>query len=79
MTNLQNPTGVSVSDEDIEKLANIAVSKRAWLCIDEVYREFMDDLSGTTAFGIADNILVASSLGKVYGAGTRQDRVRRQQ
>lgn len=41
MTNLQNPTGVSVSDEDIEKLADIAASKGAWLCIDEVYREFM--------------------------------------
>ncbi len=69
MTNLQNPTGVSVSDEDIEKLADIAASKGAWLCIDEVYREFMDDLNGTTAFGVADNILVASSLGKVYGLG----------
>ncbi len=69
MTNLHNPTGKFISDEDIERMADIAASKSAWLLIDEVYREFMDDLTGTTAFGVADNILVTSSLGKVYGLG----------
>jgi aspartate/methionine/tyrosine aminotransferase len=69
MTNLHNPTGICISDRNIEQMADIAASKGAWLCIDEVYREFMDELAGTTAYGTADNIVVVSSLGKVYGLG----------
>ncbi len=69
LTNLHNPTGIFLSDEEVVRLAGIAASKGAWLLIDEVYREFLDDCRGTTAFGLADNILVSSSLGKVYGLG----------
>jgi len=69
LTNLHNPTGHFLTDDEIIRLAEIAASKGAWLLIDEVYREFLDDYRGTTAFGLADNILITSSLGKVYGLG----------
>ncbi len=69
LTNLHNPTGQFLSNGEITRLAGIAASKGAWLLIDEVYREFLDDYRGTTAFGLADNILTSSSLGKVYGLG----------
>ena len=69
LTNLHNPTGAFIHDEDISRLAEIAAEKGAWLLVDEVYREFLDGGRGTTVFGLADNILVASSLCKVYGLG----------
>jgi aspartate/methionine/tyrosine aminotransferase len=69
ITNLHNPTGSALSDEVIGNMAGIAAARGAWLLIDEVYREFLDEFAGTTAFQLADNIVVASSLGKVYGLG----------
>ncbi len=69
LTNLHNPTGMFLFDDEVVRLAEIAASKGAWLFIDEVYREFLDEYRRTTTFGLADNILTSSSLGKVYGLG----------
>jgi aspartate/methionine/tyrosine aminotransferase len=69
LTNPHNPTGQFLADDEVIRLAERAAAKGAWLLIDEVYRGFLDGKRATTAFGLADNILVSSSLGKVYGLG----------
>lgn len=67
MTNLHNPSGVWLSPEELRAVAGAAARKGAWLFIDEVYLEFMPGASARTAFGLADNIITAASLTKVFG------------
>lgn len=67
MTNLHNPSGVWLSPAEIRAVAGVAARKGAWLFIDEVYLEFMPGEAARTAFGLADNILTAASLTKVFG------------
>lgn len=67
MTNLHNPSGVWLSPDEIRAVAGAAARKGAWLFIDEVYLEFMPGGEARTAFGLADNIIAAASLTKVFG------------
>ncbi len=69
LTNLHNPSGALLSDSLIKSLAEIAAAGGASLLIDEVYRDFVQAEKGRTSFHLADNIMVISSLGKVYGLG----------
>jgi aspartate/methionine/tyrosine aminotransferase len=64
VSNLHNPTGALLEDEAIVELAR-AISPVP-LLVDEVYRDLVD-APGKTAFHLAPNIVVTSSLTKVYG------------
>jgi aspartate/methionine/tyrosine aminotransferase len=68
LTNLHNPTGQLASDAALAAIAVAAEAVGARVLIDEVYLELMFR-SGTarTAFGLAGNIVVTSSLTKAYG------------
>lgn len=67
ISNLHNPTGALLDDAAILALAN-AIAPIP-LLIDEVYRDLVepDGKRGVTAFHLASNIIVTSSLTKVYG------------
>jgi aspartate/methionine/tyrosine aminotransferase len=74
ITNLHNPGGVRASDEEILAVARIAEQSGAYLIVDEVYAPFdsMCDAGGRwdgSARRLAANIIVVSSLTKVYGVG----------
>lgn len=67
LSNLHNPSGVKLSPERVTELAGIASGRGADVLIDEVYLEFDSGPAPRTAFGSADNIIVISSLTKVFG------------
>jgi len=72
LTNLHNPSGVRLGPEDVRTLAGVAGRHGALLLADEVYLEFLAAESPRTSFGLADNIIVISSLTKAFGlAGLR--------
>ena len=75
LTNLHNPGGVRTSDETLSAIARIADAYGAHVLVDEVYAPFdaACDASGTWTGGarnLAPNIVVTSSLTKVYGLGS---------
>ena len=67
MTNLHNPSGVWLSPDEIRAIAAAAARRGAWLFIDEVYLEFMPGAAARTGFGLAENVITAASLTKVFG------------
>ncbi len=73
VTNLHNPSGHWMTPAKVQAVAGRAARVGAALIVDEVYADFakaVDDanpLAGRTAAGLADNILCASSLTKVFG------------
>ncbi|UCE40956.1 MAG: pyridoxal phosphate-dependent aminotransferase [Candidatus Aminicenantes bacterium] len=67
LTNLHNPSGVLFSRSFLSEAVLSAQEKGIPVVIDEIYLEFMD--SEPTAFHLADNVLVISSLTKVFGLG----------
>ncbi len=72
LTNLHNPSGVSLSPSMLKNMAEIAKKRGVFLVVDEVYLEFLNGDVGQTSFHLADNIIVISSLTKVFGlAGLR--------
>lgn len=64
ITEPHNPSGVLSPREDVAALARIAGSRGALLLINEVYRGYTD---GPTYHGAAENIVVVSSLSKLFG------------
>ena len=74
VTNLHNPSGVRTPDDVLAKVAEIAAKRGAPLLVDEVYAPFdtMADRAGRwggSARRLAPNVVVTSSLTKVYGLG----------
>jgi aspartate/methionine/tyrosine aminotransferase len=64
ITEPHNPSGALARPEDISALAGIAAAKGALLVINEVYRGYADR---STYHGTAENIVVVSSLSKLFG------------
>lgn len=69
LTNLHNPSGVRLSRETIRRVGAEAAERGAMVFVDEIYLEYADDGARTTAFGLGENVIAASSLTKVYGLG----------
>lgn len=69
LTNLHNPSGVLAGREDLRALAEGTEARGVSLVVDEVYQEFLPPGEDRTAFDLAPNVVVISSLTKVYGLG----------
>jgi aspartate/methionine/tyrosine aminotransferase len=67
MTNLHNPSGVLLSRSLLEQMAHLAAAKKVNIIVDEIYLEFLEN--EPTAFHLADNVIIISSLTKVFGLG----------
>jgi len=67
LTNLHNPSGVRLAPDEVSAVAAVSARHGAYVLIDEVYLEFEAGEGPPTAFGSVDNILVISSLTKVFG------------
>ena len=77
LTNLHNPGGVRSAAETLRAAARISERNGAHLLVDEVYAPFdaMCDAGGRwggSARLLAPNVVVASSLTKVYGLGAHR-------
>lgn len=68
ITNPHNPTGIMESDDTIMELAD-GVGEHVLIIVDEVYREWIPEDRGKTAALKRPNIVVTSSLTKVWGFG----------
>jgi len=69
LTNLHNPSGVLLRPSFLEKVVNLTQKRGVKLMIDEIYLEFLEGREARTSFHLADNIIVTSSLTKVFGLG----------
>ncbi len=69
LTNLHNPSGALLSRSDLKDLVKIASKRGAWVLIDEIYLEFLEGMESETSFTLEENIIVISSLTKVFGLG----------
>jgi aspartate/methionine/tyrosine aminotransferase len=67
VTNLHNPTSVLAPDAALREAADIAASVGATLLVDEVYLDAVYENTPRTSFHLASNVVVTSSLTKVYG------------
>jgi aspartate/methionine/tyrosine aminotransferase len=69
LTDLHNPSGAHLPDEDFESLRELATAHGATILVDEVYRDFLPG-AVSTAYRAGDpSVVVTSSLTKVYGLG----------
>lgn len=68
VTDLHNPTGVALSDADVETLRSFAEGFGAWIVVDEVYRDFRPGPVGTS-YVPGGRVVATSSLTKCYGLG----------
>jgi aspartate/methionine/tyrosine aminotransferase len=70
LTNLHNPSGTFLKRSTLKDMAEIAQKKGVWLLVDEIYLDYMEEEEEReTSFSLAENIIVISSLTKVYGLG----------
>ncbi len=70
LTNLHNPSGAFLDDRSLLDLAAVASEKGAMVFVDEIYLDFLDGKEESlTSFHLAENLVVTSSLTKVYGLG----------
>lgn len=69
LTNLHNPSGARLAPSRIAELAGLARKSGVPVVVDEVYLEFLGEDPRATSFNLADNVIVVSSLTKVFGLG----------
>jgi len=67
VTNLHNPTSVLTPSSVLCEIADLAASVGATLLVDEVYLDAVYENTPRTSFHLAGNVVVTSSLTKVYG------------
>ena len=69
LTNLHNPSGACMSEPEFQMITRAAHAQNAYVLVDEVYLDFLDNSKKQSAFALGKNIIVVSSLTKVYGLG----------
>lgn len=62
-----NPTGIIISDEQLEKIAAFCKTKGVFLLVDEIYHGLVYEAAPKTAAGLNDNVFVINSFSKFYG------------
>jgi aspartate/methionine/tyrosine aminotransferase len=67
ITNLHNPSSVLTEDAVLREIAALAREARARLLVDEVYLDAVYENTPRTAFHIGPEVVVTSSLTKIYG------------
>lgn len=67
LANPHNPSGKLLPRETMGLIAAKAAARGAFVLVDEVYLDFAEGPNGRTAHGLGDNVIVTSSLTKVYG------------
>ncbi len=67
VTNLHNPSSAEIPNATLREAAALMAAQGGHLLVDEVYLDAANDCAPRTSFGVAENILVTSSLTKVYG------------
>jgi aspartate/methionine/tyrosine aminotransferase len=68
ITNPNNPTGASLTDESMNAIAALTEKHGAWILADEVYAGAETGDERTRSFwGCHDRVLVTNSLSKAYG------------
>jgi aspartate/methionine/tyrosine aminotransferase len=70
LTDMHNPTGAKMSAGLLKELIAAAAANGTWVLVDEIYLDHL--LPGThdeTCYHYGDNVLITSSLTKVYGLG----------
>jgi hypothetical protein len=67
VTNLHNPSSVSLDPDTLRALGALAREARAHVLVDEVYRELMFEEAPPTALHLGPEFVVTSSLTKAYG------------
>lgn len=72
ITNPGNPTGVTLTREQMRMIADVAKEHDLYLISDEVYREFCYDGEGVPTMGIfddiAENLVIIDSVSKQFSA-----------
>lgn len=67
VTNPNNPTGITLSEAEMDDIVTLADRYGAWLLADEVYRGAeRNDILTPTFWGRYDKVLVTNSLSKAY-------------
>jgi aspartate/methionine/tyrosine aminotransferase len=67
LTRLHNPSGVDIPIDTLKKLNDFAAEHNAWVLVDEVYLDFMEN--AIPAVSIGNRMITTSSTTKVYGLG----------
>ena len=69
VTNPNNPTGASLTDESMDAIVELSARTGAWILADEVYAgaEAQGDERTPSFWGRDERILVTNSLSKAYG------------
>lgn len=69
LTNIHNPSGAWNDPLSLEKIFLMAERAGSMVLIDEVYLDFMMPPKNASSFHLGNNVIVISSLTKVYGLG----------
>ncbi len=67
ITNFHNPSGVSIDDETLRQVGEIARNVKACVLVDEVYLEMLFERQPRTSFQLGDEFVATSSLTKAFG------------
>jgi aspartate/methionine/tyrosine aminotransferase len=68
LCNPNNPTGATLSEQDMREIVSIAKGVGAWIYCDEVYRGAeLDGNEIPTFYGMYEKVLVNGGLSKAYG------------
>jgi aspartate/methionine/tyrosine aminotransferase len=66
--NPNNPTGSILTEEEMQKLIDIARQSDAWLLVDEVYQGAEREAERTSSFwGRYEKVIITNGLSKAYG------------
>jgi aspartate/methionine/tyrosine aminotransferase len=69
LTNPHNPSGVYLADSDLREIMDVSKKYNIPVVFDEIYLDFFNNSDERSFFGLSKNIIVISSLTKVYGLG----------
>jgi aspartate/methionine/tyrosine aminotransferase len=69
ITNLHNPSGAALDDEELKAILDAADEKGAMVLCDEIYREMSYSQPPKGAFELGENVIVTNGMTKFYGLG----------
>jgi aspartate/methionine/tyrosine aminotransferase len=67
ITTPHNPTGMVLSEDELEKIIKIAEEENIYLLVDETYRDICFDTTYPLAATLSNKVISISSVSKAYG------------